>query len=177
MYKANKLFLIVITGPAGAGKSTLADLVRDEISFTAHIGVDHIKRFISEFREVKSHDGVSRKVINAMAEQYLTNNINVVVEQGMSREEVEALKDVAEKFGADFYLYKLEAHYQTLKERADARSVKLNKPLMSEDQIKESVKKYELNDHQSVATFDSGVLSTREMADLILNKLDITKAE
>lgn len=63
-----------------------------------------MKRFISEFREVPSHPEVTKKVINVMTTEYLKNGISVIVEQNMDRDDVEALKEIAEAQKADFFM-------------------------------------------------------------------------
>ncbi len=43
MKKTRNLSLIVIYGVVGAGKTTLADFLHNDLSYTAHIGVDPTK--------------------------------------------------------------------------------------------------------------------------------------
>lgn len=171
MYKREKLFLLTINGPSGAGKTSLADLLHDELAYTAHVGTDHIKRYISEFREIPSHNKVSRKVTNAMVDEYLKNGINVIVEQGMSNEEVEVLKKISNKWNADFFVYRIEAPRDILEKRTDERSKKLNKPLFSKEDLDRKIDRYQKNTYPSNATFDSEKMSTKEISDHILKDL------
>lgn len=173
MYKLNKLYLIVIYGRQGAGKSTLADFLYSKLSYTAHIGVDKIKRFISEFREIPTHDFVSRKVINTMAEEYLKNNISVIVEQGMSKEDIENLEKIAGAQKANFLVYRLEADEKILTERIQERTIRLNKPQITQEDLDEKSKIFNENDYPSTRIIDSGLLGTEEKANLILKDLDV----
>lgn len=173
MKRVKDLFLIVISGPAGAGKTTLADFLHDDLSHTAHIGSDHIKRFISEFREVKTHDEITRKVINAMTEEYLKNGISVIVDQGMNRKEVESLSLIAEKHKADFLAYAVFADRSVLEQRTRERSKTLNKPVISKEHMDLIMKRHEDNDYPYTTIFDSSKLNTKEIAEFILVDLNI----
>jgi adenylate kinase family enzyme len=169
--KPRKLSLIIIYGAAGAGKTTLASFLHDNLASTAHIGVDHVKRFISEFRTIESHDKVSRKVINAMVREYLKNGINVILEQGMKQIEIEALKEIADENMASFYVYRLDASRLILDERATKRHMELNKPLIPKEILDGLYEQYKENKYPNTAVFDSAVMNTEEIANKILEVL------
>ena len=173
MKEAHRLFLIVLFGPPGAGKTTLADALKAELKNTAHIGVDHIKRFISEFRETPSHQVISKKVINAMSEEYLNNGINVIVEQGMSGDEIRNLEKIAKDHEADFFVYGLNADSSILKDRVFERSTKANKPLVPQHEIEEHTKVYYANDYLSTVFIDTGKFDEKERMEIILKNLGL----
>ncbi|MDB5204669.1 MAG: hypothetical protein JWP09_697 [Candidatus Taylorbacteria bacterium] len=160
-------------GPAGVGKSTRAELLQTELSFTAHIGVDRIKRFISEFRTIPSHNKVSKRVINSMASEYLKNNISVIVEQGMTSEEIIVLKEIASTNNANFYVYRFEASREILKERVEERTGRLNKPTIPQEEIDFLYNIYKDNDYPNTRAFDTEKLSSQETVDLILKDLEM----
>jgi predicted kinase len=173
MQKPKKLSLVVIYGPAGAGKTTLADLLHDELAFTAHIGADHIKRFISEFREVPSHQEVSKRVVGVMAAEYLRQGINVIVEQGMSADEIGAFETIADQNEAHFLVYRLDAPRPVLDNRVTERAEQLQKPTVPKETIDALYKTHEETSYSNNAAFDSESLSPREMADRILKDLGV----
>lgn len=147
--------------------------MHDELSHTAHIGVDHIKRFISEFRENPSHQLVSRKVINAMVGEYMKNGISVIVEQNSSRKEIEDLKAIAEAYSADFFVYRLEASEPVLSRRVAERTAKLNKPEIPQADLDEQARIFNENDYPSTRIIDSGNLDTMAQAELVLKDLQV----
>lgn len=165
------LSLIIIYGAAGAGKTTSTDMLHDELSHTAHIGLDHIKRFISEFRTVPAHNDVSKKVINAMVAEYLKNNISVIVEHGMDRGEIETLAHIAAQNQAKIFIYRLNAARTIRDGRVTQRSTELGKPQISKEELDQHEQRHESNDYPNTKMFDSGTMSTREIADAILINL------
>lgn len=171
MKKCKSLSLIIVYGPPGAGKTTLADSLHEELSYTAHIGVDHIKRFISEFRIIPSHQEVSKKVINAMTDEYLKNDISVIVEQGISRKEMEELKEIAIMHKAEFFVYRLEGTREVFDMRADERMIALGKPLIAREMLDALFKIYQENDYPSTRTFNSEIMSTQEIVDIIFRDI------
>lgn len=173
MKKLKNLTLVVIYGPPGAGKTTLADLLHSKLSYTAHIGVDHIKRFVSEFREIKGHQDVSKSVVNAMADEYLKNNISVIVEQGMGSSEIIKLKEIADKHSADFFVYRLEASHEILDQRVIERTTKLGRLTIPKETIDELRKSFQENEYPSTRIFNSDVMSAEEKTEKVLEDLQI----
>ena len=173
MYKTEHLFVIAILGPAGAGKSTLAEMVKNDLINTAHVSTDHIKRYLSQFREVESHNEVSRNVTDVMIAEYLNNGISTIVDQGMNTKQVEKLEQIAKDHNADFFVYKIEAHPDIRTSRILERTQKSNKPMMSQETMDILSKIYKENTYPATAIFDSGKLNTREMADRILKDLKV----
>jgi predicted kinase len=172
MNRPQQLLLIAIYGPAGAGKTTLVDLLHDELSYTAHIGVDHIKRFISEFRDIPAHQEVSRKVIYAMTAGYLKNGINVICEQGMSRLDLETLEGIAKDAGAKFLAYRLDASQDVADERASKRQAAAGKAPVSKEEADKLFRAHQENDYPHARILDSETMSTQQMADEVLKDIE-----
>ncbi len=174
MLKTKIKFLMVIAGPAGAGKTTIADNLKSKLSFTAHIGVDHIKRFISEFRDIPSHQIVSMSVISAMAKEYLKNDINVIIEQGqMENKDIESLNNIAKELGVEFLFYKIESSREILERRARERSDRLGKPYISEKLMDIIIEKYKKIDYPCKRIFNSEKSNTEEISQIILQDLSL----
>ena len=173
MYRRDKMFMVVIIGTSGAGKTTLAEFLKNQLASTAHVAYDNIKSFVSQFKEVHSHKQASVNVTYAMTEEYFKNNISVIVDKNMTNEELDTYKGIAEKYGVDFFLYRVEIHEDIRKERITKRAYKENKPIPSQETLDTFSETYNKNIHQSNITFDSGVLSTEQMANCILKDLGV----
>ena len=104
-YKGKQLFMVVIHGPMGSGKTTLADLLHNEIANTAHFGADHIKWLVSDFKNVPSHTQVAKNMVPIMAEGYLKQGINLILEQAFSETEIKTLEEIAKRHSAQFLVY------------------------------------------------------------------------
>lgn len=172
-YSSRELFVVVIHGPMGVGKTALADLLNDEIADTAHFGADHIKRFVSDFRNVPSHTQVAKNMVPIMADGYLKQGISLILEQAFTAEEIKSLELIAQKFGAKFYIYGLDADRETLNKRIGERTQRLGKPEVSTEHINKSYEEYKQNQYLGGKTFDSRELSVGEMADRILKDLGL----
>jgi len=163
--------MIVIHGPMGSGKTTLADLLHDEIADTAHFGVDHIKWLVS--KNAPSHTQVAKNMIPLMAEGYLKQGINVIVEQAFTAEEIKSLELIAQQFNALFLVYSLDTDRETLNKRIVERTQKREKPEVPIDHINKSYDEYKESLYKGGVSFDSGKVSIREMADKILVDLKL----
>ena len=173
MYTRDKLFMVVLIGPAGAGKTTLAEFLKNNLSYSAHVSSDNIKRFISQFREIDSHNRVSFNVALAMANEYLNNRVSVIFDKNMSSEDVQKLKDIADKHTIDFFLYRIEAHPDLRTQRIAERTAKTNKPMMSKEGMDKLSKRYEENSYPGNAVFDSGKLTIEDMAEKVFRDLNV----
>ena len=62
---------------------------------------------------------------------YLKQGINLILEQAFTTDEIKSLELIAQKFGAQFFVYGLDADKTTLNKRIIERTQKLNKPEIS----------------------------------------------
>jgi len=72
---------------SGAGKSTTARLLSKKLPRTAHIGMDIIKRFVSDFERGTRDNAIAREVTVAMVKKYLELRLSVVLDQPFSADE------------------------------------------------------------------------------------------
>ena len=170
-YKSKQLFMVVLHGPMGSGKTALADIIHDEIADTAHFGADHIKWLVS--KNVPSHTQVAKNMIPLMAEGYLKQVINTILEQAFSEAEIKELENTAKRFNAQFLVYQLDAGREVLSSRIVERTQRLGKLEVSKEHIDKSYEEYLANIYSGGIVFDSVKMSLREMADKILRDLGL----
>lgn len=97
--------LIILNGPLGIGKSTLASRYADEHPLTLRLDIDDIRTYISHWREHDEQSADSSKQIAlAMAKVNLSLGYDVVVPQIIRKLAlIEQLERVAGEAGADLY--------------------------------------------------------------------------
>lgn len=174
------LFLIVIDGPMGSGKTTTVQLLKSKLGGAAFLSRSEIKKFISNFDE-EFHNKVVQNVTTVMVDEFLKNGVSVVVEWAMRSERVEAFQEIAKIYNAHCFVYELHAPKDTLLKRVEERTgVLLNKEELPAENKENVQKNFEKNysfriDHkyQSATVIDSGTLNTEEIVTRILNDLKI----
>ncbi len=165
-------FVIVIDGPMGAGKTTVAAMLHKKLKRTAHIGLDRIKWFISDFKRVPKDNEIVRSVVTAMAEEYLKQGISVIIEQGMRKERIDALKKIAGKHHARFLAYQLTGPKAVLIGRVHQRPHLSNRPKVTDARIERNWRAYWKSHKESVATLiDTEKITARKVANRILDDI------
>ena len=94
--------LIVINGPPGCGKSTLAQMYADEHSLTLMLDIDLLRSSIGRWREdLRSAGLLARAIALAAARTHLTAGHDVVIPQYLGRPEfLEQLENLTRETGA-----------------------------------------------------------------------------
>ncbi|BCJ45567.1 hypothetical protein GCM10010168_89850 [Actinoplanes ianthinogenes] len=97
--------LIVVNGPAGTGKSTLARRFAEEHPLTLNLDVDRIRDLIGGWRERPGEAGLlARAVVLAGARAHLLAGHDVIVPQLLARPEfLEQAAELAGAVGAEFH--------------------------------------------------------------------------
>jgi thymidylate kinase len=172
------LFLIVIDGPMGSGKTTTARLLNSKLEGTARLERSEIKRFISNFDE-EHHNKVVQNVATVMVDEFLKNGVSVVVEWAMRSERVEAFQEIAKKYNARCFVYELDAPKDMLLKRVEERTrILLDKKELPAENKENVQRNFEKNysfriDHkyQGAIVIDSSKLDSEKIADRILMDL------
>lgn len=116
-----KQFLLLVDGPMGAGKSTVADLVQQKMKGTALIGLDRVKFFVSGFIRNKRNNARAYRITEVMAAEYLKLGLNVIVEQGFYLKDVLFYEKLARRNRATLLLVERTAPREKLLERISKR--------------------------------------------------------
>lgn len=99
--------LIIINGPAGIGKSTVAKLIHKQVKPSYLLSCDSIRRFLNDYHELPREGRTLRnKVVLSMLEPLLSEHITVVLEQ-LHTDSVmlNKYRSIASKHHADVYEY------------------------------------------------------------------------
>ena len=171
MRKADGTFLIIIDGPMGAGKTTVAKLLHERLKRTALLGLDRIKWFISDFKRIPEDNEIVRNVVAAMTKEYLRQGISVIIEQGMRKDSIEKLKKMARQNGATCLVYQLEAPKRLLLERVHERPRLPGKPRISNARIERNYKFHQENKYAKAIVFDAEKMTAKQIANRIMKDL------
>jgi shikimate kinase len=115
-------FMVLITGPPGSGKSTIGKLVHKQVKNTAHIGVDRIKWFVSDFKRSPKQNAVARSVCMSMCKEYVAQGVNLLITQGLYKEKlVEPFIQLAKKNKMSVFVYQFSAPDRVLLKRVAKR--------------------------------------------------------
>jgi len=113
--------LIILDGARGAGKSTVSNLLKDKIDNTVFIGLDFIRNLITKSKATDDFNAIAFDAIFSITDSFLSNNINVVIDSGITKERDKKLAEIAHKNGASIFMYYLSAPKEILWKRIQKR--------------------------------------------------------
>ena len=119
--------LIVLNGPPGSGKSTVAKAIRADLPLSFLVDIDEQRRFISEYEKRPEE---SRELVFAVApsivEACLREGVDVIVDKMIWPIDncLDQLCALGEKYGAEVHEFIFWADKETAHERVDGREKK-----------------------------------------------------
>lgn len=141
------LFLILVDGPMGSGKTTTTKLLSEKLPDAARIAFPDIKRLVPNYKENEKTLPVIREVMRVMIDKYLEFGVSVIVEHITKAEGVQILKDLAEQREAKFMAYRLSAPKDVRMIRVCERARQMmNVPELPESKVAELTGYFESND-------------------------------
>jgi len=115
--------LIIINGPCGVGKSTIAEKLHDSLPLSYLLDIDALRRNISHYREHKKERlEIGYSISLAIADTCLSLGRDVVVDKMMYHPAtLDTFHKLAKKYKADVYEIILWADKKSVIKRAEKR--------------------------------------------------------
>lgn len=120
---AGRMKLIILNGPSGVGKSTVAARLCSQIPASVLIDIDELRRTIPDYREKREE---SLRLAHELAVNTIGNSLggghSVIVDKAISDSgTLDSFIELGKKHGAEVYEFILFTDKETLQRRADAR--------------------------------------------------------
>jgi len=165
--------LIMINGPTGVGKTTLAKKLHEVMPMSFLIDLDEQRRFISHYREYKKESGkLSFDVALAILEVCMKNGYDYIIGKGIlaagpyihDKNLIEKFAKIGKKYKAEIYEIFLWADKEVTYKRMQKRGFK-HKPNTPRDKLNENYKLEEITKDKRTKAFviDSNDLTANEV--------------
>jgi thymidylate kinase len=166
-----KQTLILLDGMMGAGKTTTTNILSEQLSRTAIIGMDKVKRFVSDFERNERDNGIAREVVIAMTKKYLELGLSVIVDQPFkSAGEIKTYEDMASDVSVPCYKFQLYTKPEIAFERIVLRQ-ESQKSKVSEERIRRNLSLYEDRVNLGFKTIDTTDKEPQEVVNTILDSI------
>lgn len=166
-----KPFLLLLDGMTGAGKTTTSALLSEKLPRTAIVGMDKVKRFVSDFERGTRDNAIAREIVFVMAKKYLELGLSVIVEEPFkSPEDVVSYQELAEANSVPCHKFQLfvspEVAFQRVVARQENRDNKV-----PEERIQRNISLYEDRSALGFEVIDTTERSPDEVAKIILDRV------
>ncbi len=165
-----KAKLILLDGAKGAGKSTISALLKEKMENTVFIGLDMMRNLITKSKATDDFNAIAFDTIFSLTDSFLSNNVNVVIDSGITKERDKKLKEIAIKNSADIHMFYLSTPKEVLWERVQKRDEERNK-IPDRERFDYTYSMQQDKDFSEFTEIDTTKFSPNEIADLILEKI------
>ncbi len=166
-----KPFLLIIDGMTGAGKSTVATLLSKRIPRVAVIGMDKVKRYISDFERGERDNSIAREIIFEMTKKYFDHNLSVIIDQSFKLDrELKLYEKLAQKYSFPIYKVQLFAAPKLAFKRVTSRQQDWSDK-MPEGRIKRNISLFKSREKEGFMIIDTSKMGVARVANIILKKV------
>jgi broad-specificity NMP kinase len=122
--------LIIINGPTGVGKTTLAKQLKEKLPMSLYIYFDELRRMIGQYRENRDESRVyTFELAFAMMRVAFEKKRDVLIdkimydriEEELGERTIDIITDLGKKYNADIYEFILWADKETVMKRLEER--------------------------------------------------------
>lgn len=169
-----QLFLLMIDGMTGAGKTTVSTLLSKRIPRVATIGMDRVKKFVSDFERGERDNQIARDIVFEMSKKYLDYGISVIIEQPFeSIDEIKKYEYLAKERSASLYKFQLFATPELALERVINRQKNTDNKV-PENRIVRNISLFEDRSNEGFIIMDTSNISSEDAANKISEEMNIT---
>ena len=165
-----KKFLIVIDGPKGAGKSTLADLLVKSIPNTELFSIDGERRLIEKTGDKDRDNRAAFLSIVQKLEQLFLNGGNAIVDSAVFGDRLVILEDLVKRFDVQLHKLSLTAPSEVLRNRVKEREEAKGR-IFDEERFEQLLKVVKDVSLDGFTVFDTQKVTAQEIAQIALGKL------
>jgi predicted ABC-type ATPase len=166
-----KKFLLLLDGMMGSGKTTTSRVLRGKLPRTAIIGMDTVKRYISDFERGTRDNLIARKVVAEMTKKFLDLDISVIIEQPIKDEEVLIYEGIANSFSVPCYKFQLFTTPETAFNRVMERQID-SKNKNPEERVRNNISLFKNKSDLGFELIDTSNLKSEEPARIILDRVN-----
>jgi predicted kinase len=166
--------LILINGPTGIGKSTIAGKLHEALSLSFLLDIDAQRRYISGYKENREESGeLVVRLSLAIVENYLQNGHDVIIDKVFTdTQATDRFLELGKKYDAGTFEFVLNADKETLIARANERGYKEGSMLTPEKvpEFWEAMQNY-IKGRPEVIIVDTNEISVNDTFEFIQAKI------
>ena len=178
--KRGKKFILVIYGPSCGGKTSAVELLMSKHENLFRSSQDKIKWLISNYDRNK-HTHIVNKLLMGLTKNAIAEGFSLVVEGGLlvMKNKGRDFRLMAKRNKMNFFEFNIEAPFGIVKERLktrikEARMKKIRISNKSMKRFNDLYTLYKENKNEKIHTFDSSILSTKEIVEEIGKRMGLS---
>ncbi len=165
-----KNFFILLDGPKGSGKSTLSELLRQNLSNTEFFSLDTERKLLVRTDSINNDNGRAFEIIVEKLKAVFEQNKNAVLDSGISEERLKTLEMISNEYDVQLYKFSLIAPYDVLHSRVKERDMNKGKDF-DKNRFDSTYKAQQSKSFSDFYVIDSSKLSPQEMFEVVYSKI------